>query len=74
MEIPRVSNGLLSDPKNIGWVNGLGVYRRAPWPLFAVCLTQEKAARFLEYAGSEYSVSFGSHKLGSDDFISISSY
>jgi hypothetical protein len=72
MEISRVSDGLPADPDNIGWVLGWAVYRMSPWSLFAVSLTKDKADQFLKYAGKDYSVSFGSHRLGSDDFILIS--
>jgi hypothetical protein len=72
MKMSRVSDGLPSDPINVGFVQGWGVYRMSPWSLFAICSTKEKAEQLLEHAGEDYSVSFGSHRLGSDDFISIS--
>jgi hypothetical protein len=65
----KVSDGLPADPDNQGWVKGWGVFRDNPWNLYAVCKTEQDGSQALTEVGSEYQVAFGSHKLGSDDFV-----
>lgn len=70
---PKIAPGLPADPLNRGWVTGWGVYRLAPWHLFAVCASRAEAEATKEDAGNEYVAAYGSHRVGSDDFIESSS-
>lgn len=60
---------LKKDPDNAGWVQGWGVYRMAPWDLKGVHETKEEARLQAESAGKDYVVAFGSHRVGTDDFV-----
>lgn len=66
---PKVSAGLPADTVNRGWVMGWGVYRSEPWHLFGVCASQPDADKLKADAGGQYAVTYGSHRLGSDDFV-----
>jgi hypothetical protein len=66
---PRITAELPEDPSNRGWVKGWGVYRLDPWHLFGVCPTREAAEAMKSDAGDEYVAAYGSHRLGSNDFI-----
>ncbi|BAS57921.1 hypothetical protein NIES2135_26990 [Leptolyngbya boryana NIES-2135] len=68
----KVADGLPPDPDNPGWVKGWGVVRNNPWHLYAVCMTEGEAHQALREAGSEYEVTYGSHELGYDSFMSES--
>lgn len=57
------------DPSNRGNVMGWGVYRTEPWHLFGVCASRAEADAMQRDAGDEYEAAYGSHKLGTDDFI-----
>jgi hypothetical protein len=70
---PKVSAGLPADPANRGWVMGWGVYRMEPWHLFGVCASSGDADTMKAEAGSDSVAAYGSHKLGSDDFMESSS-
>ncbi|AXA27627.1 hypothetical protein C1S65_16490 [Pseudomonas putida] len=60
---------LKKDPDNSGSVLGWGVYRMAPWDLKGVFETKEDARLQAESAGEGYVVAFGSHRVGTDDFV-----
>ncbi|MFL6519196.1 MAG: hypothetical protein ACJ8NS_03170 [Chthoniobacterales bacterium] len=66
---PKISEGLPADRLNPGWVMGWGVYRGSPWHLFGVCASSSEADAMKREAGGEYVAAYGSHRLGSDDFI-----
>jgi len=57
------------DPVNIGWVQGFGVFRMAPWHFAGLFHTREEAQRVQQQLGQTYEVGYGSHRDGSDDFI-----
>lgn len=60
---------LKKDPDNDGSVLGWGVYRNAPWNLQGVYETKDDARLQAESAGEDYVVAFGSHRIGTDDFV-----
>lgn len=66
---PQVSNDLLPDPANPGWVKGWGVFSLAPWHLYAVRASELDAAASQLEAGAGYVTAYGSHRKASDDFI-----
>ncbi|WP_110875927.1 hypothetical protein [Franconibacter helveticus] len=65
-----VANGLKSDPDNKGWVMGWGVVRSEPWHLVGVYATKDVAETKAGTLGEDYKARYGSHRLGSDDFVS----
>lgn len=66
--------GLKEDPENEGWVLGWGVFRPAPWHLVGVYATKDIADNKATILGDRYSVQYGSHRLGSNDFISVTRF
>ncbi|WP_175511169.1 serine protease [Collimonas sp. OK307] len=52
-----------------GWRVGYGVLRQKPRHLAGVFKTEIEAARFAISTGDGHQVIFGSHRIGSDDFI-----
>lgn len=64
-----VAEGLKPDLDNIGWVMGWGVVRNAPWHLVGVYATKDVAETKAASIGEGYEANYGSHRLGSDDFI-----
>lgn len=57
------------DFNNPGCRLGFGVYRGAPWHLADVFRSQEEAEHLKAQLPSEYIVRWGSHRIGTDDFI-----
>ncbi|WP_037033013.1 hypothetical protein [Rahnella sp. WP5] len=64
-----VADGLKPDLDNDGWVMGWGVVRNAPWHLAGVYATKDVAETKAELLGEDYRAHYGSHHLGTDDFI-----
>ena len=65
-----VENNLKADPDNQGWVLGWAVVRCKPWNLVGVYATEDDAKSKCSELSEGYEVRYGSHRLGSDDFIS----
>jgi hypothetical protein len=66
----QVTQGLKPDPENEGWYLGWGVAKNNPWHLAAVCASEGEAAAYAKKNFVEsYQVGFGSHRLGTDEFI-----
>lgn len=65
----NVSNQLPKDPDNAGSVLGWGVVRNSPWSLHGVFSSKNEAESQATTAGDGYVAGYGSHKLGTDDFI-----
>lgn len=65
-----VAKGLKEDPDNKGWVMGWAVVRGSPWHLVGVYATKDMAETKVSEFDKNYGVRFGSHRLGSDDFVS----
>lgn len=64
-----VADGLKPDPLNKGWVKGWGVMRGSPGQLIAVYASKDMAETKIMQLGHEYRAVYGSHRLGTDDFI-----
>lgn len=64
-----VANGLKADPDNNGWVLGWGVVRTSPWQLVGVYATKDVAETKAAELGVGYDAAYGSHRVGSDDFV-----
>ncbi|CAI0838053.1 Uncharacterised protein [Serratia proteamaculans] len=65
-----IAKDLKNDSDNKGSVLGWGVVKNAPWSLSGVYATKEEANAKALVAGDGYEVKYGSHRLGSDDFVS----
>ncbi|EPX7218117.1 hypothetical protein ACW16U_001671 [Escherichia coli] len=66
-----VENNLKADPDNQGWVLGWVVVRDKPWRLVGIYATEDGAKSKRSELNGEYEVRYGSHRLGSDDFMSV---
>lgn len=58
-----------ADADNPGWIKGWGVYRMEPWHFVGLFSNAEEAEALRSDKGPDYKVSFGSHRLGTDDFV-----
>ncbi len=70
MTIRSLAKNLPADPDNAGWVLGWAVVQRAPWHFVDIYATKAVAQAEAESRGDEYTVAYGSHRLGTDDFAS----
>ncbi len=68
--VVKVEKDLPEDPDNKGWVLGWGVVRSAPWHFVGVYSNKSVAQAEVDLLGESYATRYGSHRLGSDDFIS----
>ena len=64
-----VISKLKEDPDNAGWVLGWGVYRMSPWDLQGIYQTKEEAQAQAKSSGEGYVANYGSHRVGSTDFV-----
>ncbi|WP_367237121.1 hypothetical protein VXM67_14815 [Pseudomonas sp. Rh2] len=70
MTLRSLARNLPSDPEREGWVLGWGVLRALhPWHFVDVYADRNTAWGEAQRRGSDYVVEFGSHRLGSDEFI-----
>jgi hypothetical protein len=71
MPIRSLTKNLPADPDNKGWVLGWAVLkdRPGPWHLVDVYPSKTVAEAQAAQLNDGYIVEYGSHKLGSDDFI-----
>ncbi|HAB02911.1 MAG TPA: hypothetical protein DCE25_08270 [Pseudomonas sp.] len=70
MSIRSLAKNLPADPAREGWVLGWGVLRDLhPWHFVDIYADQSTAQAEARRRGEDYVVEFGSHRLGSNDFI-----
>ncbi|PUA41443.1 hypothetical protein C5U62_31915 [Pseudomonas protegens] len=69
MSIRSLAKNLPKDPDNAGWVLGWGVVQSSPWRFIDIYASKEAAEAEAEARGPGYRVDYGSHRLGSDDFM-----
>jgi len=70
MGIRSLAENLPPDPAKEGWVLGWGVLRdRHPWHFVDVYADQKTAKAEAERLGDGYVVEYGSHRLGSKEFV-----
>lgn len=70
MNIRSLAKNLPTDPGNEGWVLGWGVLRdRHPWHFVDVYADRQTAVAEAQRRGDEYVVEYGSHRLGSSEFV-----
>ena len=72
MSTPNISENLPSDPDNKGSVLGWGVLkdRPNPWQLAGVYSSKAVAEAEAVRLNDGHLVEYGSHRLGTDDFVS----
>lgn len=61
----------LEDPNNPGWALGWAVMRNAPWHFVRLFPTRGDALVDAKERGAGYTAAYGSHRIGSDDFIMV---
>jgi hypothetical protein len=70
MSIRSLARNLPPDPDNQGWVLGWGVLRDLhPWHFVDIYADRTTAMAEAQRRGNGYVVEFGSHRLGSDEFV-----
>ena len=69
MSIRSLAKNLPKDPDNVGYVLGWGVVHNSPWRFIDIYASKEAAEAEAKSRGPRYRVEYGSHRLGSDDFI-----
>lgn len=71
MSIRSIAKNLPPDPDNKGWVLGWAVFKDRPDPWKFVDIYPSKSVAEAEAArlNDGYIVEYGSHRLGSDDFV-----
>lgn len=57
------------DPDNPGWVLGWAVLRMSPWDFVGLFLTEKAAHERRTLCGEGYIVRYGSHRIGTSDFM-----
>jgi hypothetical protein len=72
MLIKSFAKNLPPDPENSGCVLGWAVLRDNPatWHLIDVYASKDIAEAAASHLSSEFVVKYGSHRLGSDEFVS----
>ena len=72
MLIKSLAKNLPLDPDNKGWVLGWAVLTESPaaWHLIDVYASKHIAEAAASHLSAGYVVRYGSHRLGSDDFVS----
>lgn len=69
MTIRSLAKNLPKDPDNAGHVLGWGVVQNSPWRFVDIYASKEAAEVEAASRGAGYRVDYGSHRLGTDDFI-----
>lgn len=69
MSIRSLAKNLPADPDNIGSVLGWGVVQKSPWRFVDIYASRDAAEAESSVRGPRYSVEYGSHRLGTGDFI-----
>ena len=70
MAIRSLAKNLPPDPDKEGWVLGWGVLRdKHPWHFVDVYADQKTAQVEAARLGAGYVVEYGSHRLGSSEFV-----
>lgn len=69
MSIRSLAKNLPKDPDNQGWVLGWGVVRKEPWSFIDVYADKRTAEAEAARLGAGHSVEYGSHQLGTDNFM-----
>jgi len=63
------TEGFKADPDNPNWIKCWACYTADPWHLASVFKSEEDAVSAIDRYGEQYKVAYGSHHLGTDEFI-----
>lgn len=69
MSIRSLVKNLPKDPDNVGSVLGWGVVQKSPWRFVDIYASEDAAKAEAAARGPRNSVEYGSHRLGTDEFI-----
>ena len=69
MSIRSLAKNLPKDPDVLGSVLGWAVVRDSPWSFIDIFANKEAAEAEAKRLGAGHSVKYGSHKLGTDNFV-----
>ena len=69
MPVRSLRYNLPPDPDNPGSVLGWGVVQKSPWRFVNIYVSEDAAEAEAVARGARFSVEFGSHRLGTDDFV-----
>ena len=69
MSIRSLAKNLPADPNNKGHVLGWGMCRNATWDFVDIYASKDAADAETARLGEGYSVDFGSHELGTDNYL-----
>lgn len=69
MSIRSLARNLPKDPDNADCVLGWGVVQNSPWRFVDIYASKDAAEAEAQSRGPRYRVEYGSHRLGSDDFM-----
>lgn len=69
MTIRSLAKNLPKDPDNAGSVLGWGVVQMSPWRFVDIYASKDAAAVEAASRGPGYRVEYGSHRLGTEDFM-----
>ncbi|MFU5928090.1 hypothetical protein ACP0JE_06005 [Pseudomonas aeruginosa] len=69
MTIRSLAKHLPPDPDNTGCVLGWGLIDRTNWHFVDIYPSREVAEAEAKARGDQYTVDYGSHRLGTDDFV-----
>jgi len=69
MSIRSLVKNLPKDPDNFNSVLGWGVIQMTPWKFVDIYASKEAAEAEAFARGPGYSVLYGTHRIGTDDFV-----
>lgn len=69
MSIRSLVKNLPKDPDNFNSVLGWGLIQMSPWKFVDIYASKEAAEAEASSRGPGYSVSYGTHRIGTDDFV-----
>jgi len=69
MSIRSLVKNLPKDPDNSNSVLGWGVVQMSPWKFVDIYASKDAAEAEAANRGAGYSVSYGTHRIGTDDFV-----
>lgn len=69
MGIRSLVQNLPKDPDNLGWVLGWAVVQSSPWRFVDIYASEATALAEAASRGVGFAVEYGSHQVGTDNFV-----